>query len=68
MKTVAIIGHAFDCVPAHVTVNARGTGTTIPTAVARALREMLADKRLRRKHIGAFRITVVMTDPAKPDA
>lgn len=49
MKTVQIIGHAFDCLPGHVTISARGTGGTVRVATQRAIGKMLWDKRLYRK-------------------
>lgn len=60
MKTVSIVGHAFDCLPGHVTIPARGVGSNLRVAVCDALRNMFDDKRLYRKHIGDFKLSVVV--------
>jgi hypothetical protein len=60
MKVVNIIGHEFDALPGHVTVNGRGSGSTLQSATCDALRELLKDQRLRRKHIGSFKLSVVV--------
>jgi hypothetical protein len=67
-KTVAVIGHAFDCLPGHVTISARGKGATVRVATMRGVSNMLDDQRLRRKQIGDFKISVVVIADNSPMA
>jgi hypothetical protein len=60
MKIVNIIGHEFDALPGHVTVSGRGSGSSLRSATCDALRELLKDPRLHRKHIGSFKLSVVV--------
>ena len=60
MKTVSVIGHSFDCLPGHVTISGRGTGSNVRTAVCHAVRVMFGDKRLHRKHVGDLKLSVVV--------
>jgi hypothetical protein len=60
VKTVSVVAHAFDCLPGHVTVNGRGTGSTLRSATCDAIRDLLKDQRLRRKHINDFKLQVVV--------
>lgn len=68
MKTVNIIGHEFDALPGHVIVNGRGSGSTLRVAVREAISDMLADARLHRKHIGSFKVSVVVIADRKVGA
>lgn len=68
MKTVQVIGHSFDCLPAHVQVVGRGTGSNLRIAVCDALRTMFADERLHRKHINDFKVSVVVLSDKKGGA
>lgn len=65
MKTVSAIGHAFDCLPGHVTVTARGTGSNVRVAICDAIRVMFTDKRLYRKRIGDFKLSIVVIADSK---
>ena len=67
MKTVSLIGHAFDCLPGHVTISARGTGSHVRTAVCDAVRTMFLDKRLHRKRVGDFKLSVVVISDQKAE-
>lgn len=60
MKTVQIVGHAFDCLPGHITIAARGTGSNVRVAICDAVRDMFSDKRLHRKRVGDFKLSVVV--------
>lgn len=59
-KTVQILGHAFDCLPGHVTIPARGEGGTVRIATMRAVSSLFDDQRLRHKQIGDFKLSVVV--------
>jgi hypothetical protein len=56
MKTVSVVAHAFDCLPGHVTLNGRGSGRNLRTAVCRAVASTLRDRRLRWKHVNDFKL------------
>jgi hypothetical protein len=60
IKTVNIVGHEFDALPGHVVVNGRGSGSNLRSATCAALRAMLKDQRLRGRHIGSFKLSVVV--------
>jgi hypothetical protein len=60
MKIVSIVGHSFDCLPGHITISARGTGSSLRTAICDAVREMFNDSRLHRKHIKDFKISIAV--------
>jgi len=60
VKVVNIIGHEFDALPGHVTVNGRGSGSTLRSATCDALRDLLKHPKLHRKHIGSFKLSVVV--------
>lgn len=64
MKTVAVIGYDFDCLPGHVSVPGKGTGKRLQAAVGAGVRAVLNDKRLHRKHVHNFKLSVVVL-PAK---
>lgn len=59
-KSVQVIGHAFDCLPGHITIAGRGSGSSLRVAVREAISKMLADPRLRRKHVNDFKMSVVV--------
>jgi len=59
MKAVSIVGHAFDCLPGHVQITARGVGSDLRVAICDAVREMFQDERLHRKRIKEFKLAVV---------
>ena len=59
-KTVQAIGHSFDGLAAHITVEGRGAGGTLRVATMRAVNIMLGDPKLRHKHINDFKISVVV--------
>jgi hypothetical protein len=67
MKTVSVVAHAFDCLPGHVTINGRGSGRTLHTAVCRAVASSLRDRRLRWKHVNDFKLQVVVIADKKID-
>ena len=58
MKTVHVEGHAFDCLPGHVTVTGRGVGSNVRIALIRAVGSMFSDDRLRRKRVRDFKMSV----------
>jgi hypothetical protein len=60
MKTVQVLGHAFDCLPGHVTIAGKGSGTNVRAATKAAVDNMLSDERLNHKRIGNFKMTVVV--------
>lgn len=62
MKAVQVVGHAFDCVPGHVTITSRGTGTNLKIAIGRAVKSMLKDPRLLRKRVHEFKMAVVVQE------
>ena len=67
-KTVQVLGHQFDALPAHVTVAGKGTGYNLRVATIRAVQNMMDDPRLRHKQIGEFKISVVViSDRAQQD-
>ena len=59
-KTVQVLGHAFDCLPGHVTIAGRGEGHNVRVATTRAIDNMFDDQRLYRKQVGEFRLSVVV--------
>ena len=65
MKLVQVVGHKFDCLPGHVTIGGRGSGSSLRTAVCDAIRNMFADQRLNRKHINDFKLSVVVLQETK---
>jgi hypothetical protein len=66
-KNVTVLGYQFDCLPAHITIPARGHGSSSSVRIAtqRAISKMLTDQRLRRKQIGDFKISVVVLENSK---
>lgn len=60
IKTVHVLAHGFDCLPGHVTIGAYGSGSNLRAAVIHGVREALKDKRLSRKRIGEFKMSVVV--------
>jgi hypothetical protein len=67
-KNVTVLGYQFDCLPAHVTIPARGDGGSVRIATMRAVSNMLDDQRLRRKQISDFKISVVVLPDTKVDS
>jgi len=69
-KSVQVIGHAFDCLPGHVTIAGRGSAYSVRVATIRAVAAMFADSRLFRKQIGDFKMSIVVIADRKeiPDA
>jgi hypothetical protein len=61
MKHVTAIGHKFDALPGHVTAQGMGHGSTLRAALCDAVRNMLADVRLKHRHIKSFSISVTVT-------
>jgi hypothetical protein len=59
MKIVQIVGHAFDSLPGHITIPARGTGSNAH-GMCHAVRVLFSDKRLHRKRIHNFKLSVVI--------
>ena len=55
-----MVSHSFDVPPAHLTVSAAGQGSTLRSACCAAIRKMLSDKRLSRRHVSEFKIIVVV--------
>jgi hypothetical protein len=62
VKTVTVIAHSFDCLPAHVQVSGRGSASTLRVAAARAMNNVFRSATLKRKHIGSFRVSVVISN------
>lgn len=60
IKTVQVLGHEFDSLPAHVTIAGRGCGHNLRVATIRAVSQMLDDRRLRHKQTGTFKLSVVV--------
>jgi len=59
-KSVKVVGSYFNCLPGHVTIEGTGFGATLRVAAQRAIANMLADARLRGKHVSTFRVGVVV--------
>jgi len=67
-KQVEVIGYEFDSLPAHVRITGRGSGATLRVALQRAVANMFTKQNLRRKHIDAFKLAVVVIAEREPDA
>jgi len=67
-KHVEVIGYEFDSLPAHVRITGRGSGATLRVALQRAIGSMFTKQNLRRKHIGGFKLSVVVIAEREPDA
>ena len=65
MKTVEIVGHSFDCLPGHVSVCARGQGSSLRVALCDAVRAIFDDPRLLRKRVHSFKLAVVAAEKEK---
>ena len=65
MKTVSIVAHAFDCLPGHVTITARGSGGNLRVAVSRAVQDVMSDDRLKWKKVSDFKMSVVVISDKK---
>jgi len=65
MKTVSVVAHAFDCLPGHVTITARGSGGNLRVAVSRAVNVLLSDTRLRQKRVSDFKMSIVVISDKK---
>lgn len=59
-KVVTVIGHSFDCLPAHIQISGRGSASTVRVAVARAVEKIFWSPELKRKHVGSFKVSVVI--------
>lgn len=59
-KTVCVLAHEFDCLAGHVTVSAITRGSSMAIAVRRGVSAVLLDHRMRCKHVGAFKLSVVL--------
>lgn len=59
-KCVHVLGHAFDCLPGHMMIAARGHGSSVRVATREAVNSLFSDPRLRRKHVGNFKMSVVV--------
>jgi hypothetical protein len=59
-KTVRVAGYEFDALDDKVIVTADGKGRSLRVATHRAVNAMFNDSRLRRKHIGSFKLSVVV--------
>lgn len=65
--TVRVMGHDFDALQPHDILTANGTGRTLRVATHRAITTLLADKRLKWKRMGSFKLSiVVIKEGAKP--
>jgi hypothetical protein len=64
MKNVRVIGYEFDSLPGHVRITARGSGSGLREAVCRAVRGMLGDRRLHRKRVKTFKLSVAVVKEA----
>jgi len=60
VKTVHVLAHQFDALPGHVSVSASGSGSSLRMAVKDAVDKILSDVKLRHKHIGEFKLSVVV--------
>jgi hypothetical protein len=60
MKHVVVTGYAFDCLPGHIQITARGEGSNLRVAICDAIRKMLSDERLHRKRLKDFKMSAVM--------
>lgn len=54
MKSVAVMGHKFDCLPGHVLVSGHGRASNLRVACQRAIGNMLASKQLRGRRVKFF--------------
>lgn len=59
-KVVTVIGHSFDCLPAHVQITGRGTASTVRVAAARAVEDLITSRELHRKHVTSFKLSLVI--------
>ncbi|HVI07008.1 MAG TPA: hypothetical protein VND65_01815 [Candidatus Binatia bacterium] len=62
MKHVTVIGHRFNSLPGHITVQGRGKGATLRSALCDAIRKMLAEAKLKHRHHTSFSISVEVHD------
>lgn len=60
-KTVVVIATAFNCLPGHVTVEGKGSATTLAAAIHRAVTRVIKDPRLKRRRLARFKLDVVIT-------
>jgi len=65
-KQVEVIGYEFDSLPAHVRITGRGSGATLRVALQRAVANMFTKQNLRRKHLDAFKLAVVVIAEREP--
>jgi hypothetical protein len=63
--TASIIAHSFDCLPAHIQVSARGVGSRPRVAIQNAVGLLFTSHDLKRKRIGSFKVSVVLTKEEK---
>lgn len=59
-KVVSVVGHSFDCLPAHIQISGRGTASTVRVAAARAVELIFCSSELKYKHVTSFKISVVI--------
>lgn len=59
-KTVQILAHEFDSLPAHVTVSGRGSGANLRVACQRAIADIFKQASLRHKQTGMFKCSFVV--------
>lgn len=59
-KTVQILAHEFDSLPAHVTVSGRGSGANLRVACQRAIADVFKQASLRHKQTGMFKCSFVV--------
>lgn len=68
MKRVSILGYQFDALPSHTTIRAEGEGCNLRVALTRAVGVLMSDHRLRHKHIGELKISVVVMDGSRKES
>jgi hypothetical protein len=66
-KIVTVVGHQFNCLPAHVQITGKGTGSSIRVAAMRAIESMICDRQLRHLSIGSFKMTASVAHGTKPE-
>lgn len=66
-KTVTLVAYDFNCLPGHVRIEGRGTGSSLRIAAVRAMDAIFSDERVKRRQVGDFRINGVAIDTPPPD-
>jgi hypothetical protein len=59
-KVVTVTGHAFDTLPGHVIITARGQGSSTRVAGMRAMENLLSDRQLKNRRVRSFKVGVVI--------